>query len=230
MLTTFLHSTTSIFQHIIDCMIPYYEVSFNLNGAPGTPPPAQTVGHGDYAAKPSPDPGWTSYIFGGWHYWPNGSGNPINFSTEPITSNKTFYAKWTSATNISFCFDFIIKNHSSYSLSSVELLMRGKVGGSASFTYFIDYVGSSIGAGSSTSLTSGFIKTLAPSTSISDIVVDFYATNNMQNVRVEAEILPNFTTVSYKLGNGYCTINYPYGSSTTPTSGSCLITIRVYDN
>ena len=100
-LSTFFHSTTSYFQHDIDCMIPYYEVSFNLNGASGTPPPTQTVGYGDYAAKPSPDPNWTGYIFSGWYENSACIGSAFNFST-PIHFNRFLYAKWISCPVVTF--------------------------------------------------------------------------------------------------------------------------------
>ena len=96
-LATFFHTTTSFFEHTINCMIPYYGVSFNLNGASGTPPTTQTVGHGDYATKPSPDPNRTGYSFGGWYTNSAGTGSAFNFSSQ-IKYNTYLYAKWLSPT------------------------------------------------------------------------------------------------------------------------------------
>lgn len=74
-----------------------YTVSFNLNGATGTPPPTQNIQPGGTATKPSPDPNRTGFSFGGWYTNSAGTGSAFNFST-PINSNMTLYAKWLSPT------------------------------------------------------------------------------------------------------------------------------------
>ena len=76
-------------------------MSFNLNysTSPPPPPPYQIIA-GGYAAKPQPDPKRTGYIFGGW-YHESSCTNQVNFSSYPITSNKTFYAKWVQPPVIS---------------------------------------------------------------------------------------------------------------------------------
>jgi uncharacterized repeat protein (TIGR02543 family) len=71
-----------------------YTVSFNLNGAPGPIPP-QTVVSGGFAIRPSPDPIRSGFIFDGWFTNSAGTGNPVDFASYPITSNQTFFAKWS---------------------------------------------------------------------------------------------------------------------------------------
>jgi len=71
-----------------------YTVTFNLNGAPGTAPASQTVPSNTTATKPTPDPDWTYYTFGGWFTNSACTGSPFKFST-PIMSNTILYAKWT---------------------------------------------------------------------------------------------------------------------------------------
>jgi len=72
-----------------------YTVSFNLSYTPSTPPASQSVLAGEYATKPS-DPNRPSYTFGGWYDNSACSGAAVNFTTYKITSNKEFFAKWTS--------------------------------------------------------------------------------------------------------------------------------------
>ena len=71
-----------------------YTVSFDANGGSPTPQ-SQTVQHGNYATKPTPDPTKVGYsfTFGGWATTSNGT-TAINFSTHQITSNQTLYAIW----------------------------------------------------------------------------------------------------------------------------------------
>jgi len=74
--------------------IPTYQVSFDLNGASGTPPSNQTIVWGGYATKPSPNPIWSGCTFVDWYDNINCTGSAVNFSTYKITGIKTFYAKW----------------------------------------------------------------------------------------------------------------------------------------
>jgi len=69
-----------------------YNVSFNLNGAPGTPPPTQSVGSG-YSPLAVTPPTWTNHRFLGWS--PSqyaAAGSPTESIT--ITQNITLYAVW----------------------------------------------------------------------------------------------------------------------------------------
>jgi len=64
----------------------------------GSAPSAQTISAGDFAAKPTPDPSRSGYIFGGWYDNSACTGNQVNFFSYKIISNKTFYAKWSPST------------------------------------------------------------------------------------------------------------------------------------
>lgn len=70
---------------------PSYTVSFNMNGASGSIP-SQSVQKCGTATKPSPDPVWSGYTFGGW-YKESSCINLYDFTTS-VTSNLTLYAKW----------------------------------------------------------------------------------------------------------------------------------------
>ncbi|WP_162309378.1 InlB B-repeat-containing protein [Cohnella abietis] len=69
-----------------------YTVSFNSNG--GTAVAALTVEDGAVATAPG-TPTKAGYVFGGWHS-DSGLTRPFNFSTTPIETNLTLYAKWTT--------------------------------------------------------------------------------------------------------------------------------------
>ena len=71
-----------------------YTVSFNLNGASGTAPSAQTVNNSVGLSYPN-IPTRSGYVFGGWYTTSSCSGNPYNFAAE-VTANVTLYAKWIS--------------------------------------------------------------------------------------------------------------------------------------
>ena len=69
-----------------------YNVVFDLNGAPGTPPSTQSVGHGYNPTAVTP-PTWTNYKFLGWSLSQYAAaGNPAEYYT--ITQNTTLYAIW----------------------------------------------------------------------------------------------------------------------------------------
>ena len=83
---------TSKLLWLYKCNINAYNVDFNLNGAPGTPPPTQSVGYGHNPTAVTP-PTWTNYQFMGWspsQYAVTGS--PAESIT--ITQNTTLYAIW----------------------------------------------------------------------------------------------------------------------------------------
>lgn len=72
-----------------------YTVSFDLNGATGEAPTAQTIASGDTATKP--DPTFTNHILEGWYKTKNADGtlsNKWDFNS-PVTADMTLYAKWT---------------------------------------------------------------------------------------------------------------------------------------
>ena len=68
-----------------------YTVAFDLNGAPGTAPAAQTVGHGDTVGRPA-DPSWEGHEFLGWFL--KGSDTPWDFSNT-VSASATLYAGWS---------------------------------------------------------------------------------------------------------------------------------------
>ena len=70
---------------------PKWNVTFDANG--GTPvPAAQVVPHGLFATEPS-SPAKDYYLFAGW-YSDAALSNAWTFSTDPVTSDITLYAKW----------------------------------------------------------------------------------------------------------------------------------------
>lgn len=76
-----------------------YTVSFNLNGASGTAPSAQTVNNSVSLIYPN-IPTRSGYVFGGWYTTSSCSGNPYNFAAE-VTADVTLYAKWVSISTLS---------------------------------------------------------------------------------------------------------------------------------
>lgn len=76
-----------------------YTVAFDLNGAPGTAPAAQTVGHGGTVSRPT-DPSWEGHKFLGWFL--KGSDTPWDFSNT-VSASATLYAGWrNSSYKVSF--------------------------------------------------------------------------------------------------------------------------------
>ena len=76
-----------------------YKIAFDLSGAPGTAPAAQTVGHGGTVGKPA-DPSWEGHEFLGWFL--KDSDAPWDFSNTVIAS-ATLYAGWrNSSYKVSF--------------------------------------------------------------------------------------------------------------------------------
>lgn len=72
--------------------ISAYNVVFDLNGAPGTPPTTQSVGSGYNPSAVTP-PTWTNYNFLGWSPSQYAvAGNPAEYYT--ITQATTLYAIW----------------------------------------------------------------------------------------------------------------------------------------
>lgn len=78
-------------------------VSFDLNGAPGTPPPSQTVQIGTPIAEPA-QPTRVGHSFTGWNTAANGSGTTWNFNTMNMpASGFVLYAQWSAnAYNLTF--------------------------------------------------------------------------------------------------------------------------------
>ena len=70
-----------------------YKIAFDLNGAPGTAPAAQTVGHGDTVGRPT-DPSWEGHEFLGWFL--KGSDTPWDFSNT-VSASATLYAGWSNS-------------------------------------------------------------------------------------------------------------------------------------
>ena len=70
-----------------------YTVSFDLNGAGGTPPAPQTVYRGVKARKPA-DPANNGYEFKGW-YTESACENEWDFDSQGVAADTRLYAKWT---------------------------------------------------------------------------------------------------------------------------------------
>lgn len=73
-------------------------VTFDLNGATGTPPASQTFTTGSTVSMP-PDPVWSGFTFAGWTTGPTLDDNEWNFSS-PALQPMTLYAQWQ--TTVSF--------------------------------------------------------------------------------------------------------------------------------
>lgn len=77
----------------------YYRLSFNLNGAEGAPPTAQSLRAGSLAT-PVANPERTGYTFEGWNTAADGSGSGWDFtSTTMPARNVTLYAQWSGGTS-----------------------------------------------------------------------------------------------------------------------------------
>ena len=70
-----------------------YKIAFDLNGAPGTAPAAQTVGHGGTVGRPT-DTSWEGHKFLGWFL--KGSDTPWDFSNT-VSASATLYAGWSNS-------------------------------------------------------------------------------------------------------------------------------------
>lgn len=73
-----------------------FTVSFDLNGAAGTAPTAQTIGNNDALAYPTV-PARAGYAFGGWYDNEQCAGRVFDFSAT-VVADVTLYAKWIEAT------------------------------------------------------------------------------------------------------------------------------------
>ena len=75
-----------------------YTVSFDLNGATGEAPTAQTIASGSKVDKPA-DPSFDNHTFAGWYKTKDATtgelSEPWNFDNDVVTENITLYARWT---------------------------------------------------------------------------------------------------------------------------------------
>jgi uncharacterized repeat protein (TIGR02543 family) len=214
-----------------------YGVTFSLNGATGTPPPAQIVSPGGYVTMPSP-PTRPGYTFGGWYLSSEGSGAPLDLSTYPIHTDRYFYAKWL-APNVTSGIDFIIYNNSSYELYNVSIELIGKLGTNNYFTTFISREPGGISPGTSAGYPhNGDDLSVPGGIGISDIYLNIYARIiGGATVYVRATIdatdyagtYVNFSDngnfISDYLGNNYG-LSYPAGSF-IPYSGRRMLTVTI---
>jgi uncharacterized repeat protein (TIGR02543 family) len=76
------------------------DVTFNLNGATGTPPATQVVAEGGLATEP-PTPVWTGYTFEGWYTEATGA-TKWEFGTNTVLGHTQLYAKLTSTFKVEF--------------------------------------------------------------------------------------------------------------------------------
>lgn len=70
-----------------------FTVSFDLNGADGTPPASQTVREGEYASRPS-DPVRSGYEFVHWATDTKEGSSAFGFTENKITDDLVLYAIW----------------------------------------------------------------------------------------------------------------------------------------
>jgi len=75
-----------------------YTVTFNSNSGPSVS--SQTIICGSNATQPT-NPTYTGYRFDGW-YTTTGFSSIFSFTTTPITSSITLYAKWTAVYTITY--------------------------------------------------------------------------------------------------------------------------------
>ncbi|MBQ4444259.1 MAG: InlB B-repeat-containing protein [Clostridia bacterium] len=73
-----------------------FTVTFDLNGASGTAPTAQTIGNNDALAYPTV-PARAGYAFGGWYDNEQCAGRVFDFGAT-VVADVTLYAKWIEAT------------------------------------------------------------------------------------------------------------------------------------
>jgi hypothetical protein len=82
----------------VDPSVRRWTVTFNANGASGTPPPAQTVSEGTSITLP--DNGtlvFTNKVFTGWNTNSGGTGTGYaEGASYTVNANATFYAQWIS--------------------------------------------------------------------------------------------------------------------------------------
>jgi len=208
--------------------IPSYQVTFNLNGAPGTPPSSQSVVWNNYATAPS-DPQRTDYAFGGWYTTSACNGSPINFATYKITSNQTLYAKWTT-TGI----DVTVYNNSAiYDLNETDIVLTGKVGSTS--IQFISTNTGTIYKGGVSSKKTGKNFTPSPGTGITNLSLNFIAFTTYgvsKQATITAVIDGGTGSVSKSVSIGPLTIyaidvNLNPSSTTVPSSGRRELKIYV---
>lgn len=77
-----------------------YEVSFNLNGAPGTAPGSQSVPAGGLVTDPG-TVSWGTNAFNGWYTAATG-GSKWNFASDTVSGDMTLYAQWTEKVTVTF--------------------------------------------------------------------------------------------------------------------------------
>ena len=126
-------------------------VSFSLNGASGSPPSSQTVCSG-YAKKPSPDPNWPGYTFGGWYENSTCTGTAVNFDNYKITGDKTFFAKWITSSVAPIAYIKVVNNTGYQEQGFVQIQNSGF---NKSFSIGSNSTSPSSGWGSPTTLTPG---------------------------------------------------------------------------
>ena len=78
-----------------------YTVTFDLNGATGTAPTAQTIASGSKATKPT-DPTFANHTFDGWYKTKDATTGELSdrwdFNTDTVTEDITLYAQWMRET------------------------------------------------------------------------------------------------------------------------------------
>lgn len=87
----------------VNAPVVYYDLTFDLNGADGTPPTVQSLEAG-LKATPVADPTWVGHTFVEWNTESSGSGSVWDFGATTMPANPvTLYAQWQINTyNVKF--------------------------------------------------------------------------------------------------------------------------------
>jgi uncharacterized repeat protein (TIGR02543 family) len=96
-----VNGNITLYAQWVDSSTPQYTVTFNANGASGSPPAPQTVNSG--ISITIPDKGtlvFTGKTFNGWNTLANGTGTPhAAGSSMTVNGNITLYAQWAAVTD-----------------------------------------------------------------------------------------------------------------------------------
>ncbi len=113
-----------------------YEIAFDLNGAPGTPPAAQTVRYGGYLQKAAAV-NWDLHTFRGWFSDPDDAASDRWDFDRPVQENTgnrktTLYAQWLSETETEYTVEHYLQDPvgDGYTKTFTESLV-GKKGATA---------------------------------------------------------------------------------------------------
>lgn len=202
-----------------------HTVSFNANGGSPTPP-NQYVDSGNFATQPL-TPTKSSSVLGGWYDNSNFTGSSVIFTSYPINSNITFYAKWVAPG-----FDFVIKNNTTHNLSGVFVRLTGIIGAGPSSSYLIASNQFNLLSGNSFNST-GFDLTQPAGTSINSLQLSITATFSLYpsttiNINASLDNGGSSGSNSFTANNGQNTFILNLSPSTTISNSSRrILTINI---